>query len=196
MLFIAADITLSQVRRQLARFGVDAQRYEMDGPLAFIECRSSGSAKGKDAVFPRSCDMADLDGLVSAVDDTLSDSSDSFSRVIFYSITPFFMYHDADSLSMFLERLSLKAKQYGSLTTVIHKGVLSDDQVLKAETTVDGVIDVRVDDAFRRYVRIRRMNGLTVKPSWVPLEVVRGAETGSSAFLAWRKDAPGGSGDD
>lgn len=187
VLYIAADVPLAQLRHQLSRFGVNASDLEEDGELVFIECRSTEPAKDAETDSLRSCDMADLDSLLGAATEALSSLSGSFQRVVFYSMTPFFMHHNPHSISIFLETLSLKAKQYGSLTVVIHNDVLSETQVETIEAAVDGVIDVRVDDDFRRYVRIRRMEGLAVKPTWVPLEVVRGDDADSGAFLTWRK---------
>lgn len=188
VLFVAADVPIAQLRRQFSRFGVDASEREHEGYLAFIECMSTAPAADVDADLERLCDMKDLDALLRIADEILSSFGETFVRVIFYSITPLFMYHDLDSLSIFLETLSLKAKQYGSLTAVIHNDVLTDKQTARIEAAVDGVIDVRVDDDFRRHVRIRQMEGLLVKPTWVPLEVVRGDEAESGAFLTWRRD--------
>lgn len=188
VLYIAADVSLAQLRHQLSRFGVNASDHEEDGELVFIECRSTGPANDDEGVSTRACDMTDLDSLLGATTEALAAIGGSFERVVFYSITPFFMHHNPDSLLIFLETLSLKAKQYGSLTVVVHNDVLSEKQIGKVEEAVDGVIDVRVDDDFRRYVRIRRMEGLSVKPVWVPLEVVRGDDADSGAFLTWRRD--------
>lgn len=187
VLFIAADVPPSQLRRQLARFGVDASGCERGGELVFIECRSTAPLTDADTGHARPCDMGSIDALLGMTEEALSSFSDAPARVILYSVTPMFMYHDLDALSIFLETLSLRAKQYGSLTAIVHNDVLTDAQVEKIETAVDGVIDVKVDDDFRRYVRIRRMEGLSVKPAWVPLETVRGEEAEAGAFLTWRR---------
>ena len=187
VLFIAADVPPSQLRRQLARFGVDASGREREGDLIFIECRSTAPTTHSDDVHARTCDMENIDELLGMAEEALSSFSEAFARVILYSVTPMFMYHDLDALSIFLETLALRAKQYGSMTAVVHNDVLTDAQVDKIEAAVDGVIDVKVDDDFRRYVRIRRMEGLTVKPTWVPLEIVRGEEAEAGAFLTWRR---------
>lgn len=189
VLFIAADVPIDQLRGQFARFDIDASEREDDGELAFIECVSAAAQGDSGGEPKRTCDMKDLETLLRTTDEMLSSLDESFARIVLYSVTPMFMYHDQDSLSIFFETLSLKAKRYGSLTAVIHNDVLTETQVGCIEAVVDGVIDVRVDADFRRYVMIKCIEGLTVKPAWVPIEAIKGEEAGAGAFLKWRRGA-------
>jgi hypothetical protein len=66
----------------------------------------------------------------------------------------------------------------------VHSAIVPDEQIALLSTIADGVLELKMDDDFHRFVRIKHFKGIKVSPKWVPFDFDR--EESSGAILSWR----------
>jgi len=74
------------------------------------------------------------------------------------------------------------------MTSVVNKGILDEDQIAQVAGLADGILEMRMDSEYRRYVRIKHLKGTIVSPKWVPFEFEKDEED-EVAILGWGKQA-------
>jgi hypothetical protein len=87
------------------------------------------------------------------------------------------------------------SKYSGSLTCVVHKGILDEDQIAALAEITDSLMEMAVNDSFQRFVRIKHIRGTSVSPKWVPFDFDRDEETQGTALL-WTHEVRRPSSDD
>jgi archaellum biogenesis ATPase FlaH len=106
-------------------------------------------------------------------------------KVIFHSVTPLHVEHEDEVMQEFMEALSSLVKISGSMTCSVHRGALSDEQIAGLAEAADGVLEMMVDNSFKRYVRIKKLKGARVSPKWVSFEFER-EEALDGTSLIWK----------
>jgi len=187
--FVGVDSPPSQVRRQMEEFGADPSRHEEEGDLMILDCYTAKAPVSSDPRTLRICDISDLDDVVMRVEEAVERVGGSPVRVVLNSLTPLFLYHGAPSLGIFFRNLSAHVKEAGSLTCTVHQIVLTENQISVLEAGADGLMEMRTDSDFRRYVRMRYMRGMKVSPNWVPLDFMPELDSERGTVLEWRRSS-------
>jgi KaiC/GvpD/RAD55 family RecA-like ATPase len=183
LVFLEADTSPSHVREQLRLFGANPSSYESSGSLSIVDCYSPKSDESG------GCDLSDMNSIMSCLSESLEGVRPGPAMVLFDSLTPLFLHHDDRTVNKLLRELSTRSKLRGTLTCTIHRGIVREDQIQSMSSVCDGLMEMRVDDSFRRFVRIKHMRGLQIAPRWVPFdfEPVE-EEEGGGTFLSWRRE--------
>jgi KaiC/GvpD/RAD55 family RecA-like ATPase len=185
--FVGVDSPPSQVRRQMEGFGASPSWHEEDGDLVIVDCYTAKPPTESDPRAMRICDVSDLGSVLGVVEDAVGRLGGSPVRVVVNSLTPLFLYHGVHSLGRFFRTLSASVKEMGSLTCTAHTTVLTEAQISVLEAGADGLMEMRTDSDFRRYVRMRYMRGMKVPPNWVPLDFMPERDSLDGAVLEWRR---------
>ncbi len=183
VVFLESNTSPSVVRQQMDEFGAGAGDHEKEGDLLIIDAYM----QPPNAKDPRAVPLPDL-SVLADVFETMTQAIEkvggSSVRVIFDSLTPLYIHHDSKAVARFYKDISTMAKFNGAMTSVVHKGILDEDQIAAISTLADGILEVMVDRNFRRFIRIKHLNGVLVKPKWVPFEFERDQES-EGTFLSW-----------
>ena len=183
LVFMEADTSIPHVREQLKIFGSDPSTYESSGSLALVDCYS----KSEDGTAP--CDLSQVDTIMACLSDGLDRVNDGPVMVLFDSLTPLFLHHDHGVISALLRELSSRSKARGTMTCTVHRGIVREEHIESLSAVCDGLMEMRVDDSFRRFVRIKHMRGLQTAPRWVPFDFEQvEEEEGGGTFLSWSRD--------
>ncbi len=182
VVFLESNTSPGMVRQQMEAFGVDPHAKEELGDLIIIDAYMQPPT----ATDPKAVQLPDLSALPD-VFQTLTKAMERMGgpsvRVIFDSLTPLYIHHDSKAVAQFYKDISTIAKFNGAMTSIVHKGILDEDQIAGVSTLADAILEVMVDKSFRRFIRIKHLNGVLVTPKWVPFEFERNEDEGT--FLSW-----------
>ncbi len=185
LVFVESNTTADNVRDQMQLFGVDASEYEEKGRLAIVDCHASSENEVDDARAIKVRDLSNLEEVIEKVEEGIVKVGGQPVNVLFDSVTPFYMDHDSNDVGKFFSAISSMVKISGKMTSTVHTSIVPDDQIAMLSTLADGVLELRVDETYHRFVRIKHFRGLDVKPKWVPFDFDRDEESGG-AVLSWQ----------
>ncbi|MGQ9587401.1 MAG: RAD55 family ATPase [Thermoplasmata archaeon] len=188
VLFVETNTTPTQVRRQFEQFGVDPIDFEAAGSFVIIDCYTSEQARTLDAMSLRVSDINSLGEIAEKVNEGINKVGGYPVRVLFDSLTALYTHHDAKAVGLLFKTLASLVKRNGAITFVLHRGLLTEEQIAPIESIVDSILEMKVDVDFRRYVRIKYLRGVKVSPRWVPFDFEIEEEEGAAASLAWRRE--------
>lgn len=186
LVFVEASTSPDMVRRQMIMFGVETSEYEDSGHLAMVDAYSPPEVEGASAYEIRVSDLQNLEEVIQRVEEGIVAVGGSPVKVLLHSITPFYLHHDSATVGKFFRALSSMVKVSGTLTCAVHKKMLEDPQVAMLESIADGMLEMTVDERFRRFVRIKHFRGVKVTPKWVPFDFEK-EEDMTGAALMWRR---------
>lgn len=183
VVILEANTSPDRVRKQLQEFGVDAVQEELDKNLLIVDAFTPQPEEDDDPNALRVADISDLGDVFEAVTKGIDKVGGQPVKVVFDSLTPLFMHHDSKSMGRFFKDLTTIARFSGTLTAVVHRNILDEDQIAFMSSIADGLIEVKVDDNFRRQVRINYLRGMLVTPRWVPFEFQREEDVEGTALI-------------
>lgn len=191
VLFVEASTSPEHIHRQLRSFSVNAYDSEVDGKMLLIDCYTPPEAHSTDASALRPEDPSNLADIFDAVTEGIEKMGGGPVRILFDSLTPLYENHDTKSVNRFFRDLSTMARFSGTMTTLVHKGILDEDQIADLVSISDGLIEMKIDENYRRFVRINHLRGVLVTPKWVPFEFELEDEEDESFVLGWNKEELG-----
>jgi KaiC/GvpD/RAD55 family RecA-like ATPase len=185
LVFVESNTSTMRVRDRLLSFGIDSVEYEDKGTLAFVDMHTPTDVVENDTKAIRADDLSNLELIIEKVEEAIVKVGGHPVVVLFDSVTPLYMYNDSSEVGKFFHALSSMIKVSGKLTATVHQNIVPEEQIALLSTIADGVLEMKVDESFHRFVRIKRFTGLTVSPKWVPIEFEE-TEEDESAVLNWR----------
>jgi KaiC/GvpD/RAD55 family RecA-like ATPase len=184
VVFVNTSTPPDSVRRQMTEFGINAFDFELEDKLVMIDCYTRGQVHMTDITI-RVRDINNLEEVIQRVTEGIVKLGGAPVKVIFHSITPLHVEHEDEVMQEFMEALSSMVKISGSMTCSVHRGALSDEQIAGLAASADGVLEMMVDESFKRFVRIRKLKGARISQKWVPFEFER-EEAVDGTALIWK----------
>ena len=183
VVFVETNTVAERARKMISRFGVDPYDHEDDSSLVVVDAYSPESATDIDPTTIRVPDVSQLGDLFDAVNRGIETLGGQSVKIIIDSLTPLYMHHDADAVGRFLKDLATMSKYSGSLTCVVHKGILDEDQIASLAEITDSLMEMAVNESFQRFVRIKHIKGTSVSPKWVPFDFDLEEEAEGTALI-------------
>lgn len=187
LVFCESNVSAELVRQQLQLFGVDSDACEERDQLAIVDFSKGLNVKDADPKAITVRDISSIEEVIERVEEAVVRVGGLPVRVMFDSLTPFYMEHDSSEVGKFFSALTSMIKVSGKITATVHSGIVPDEQVALLSTIADGVLEIRIDEDLHRFVRIKHFRGLKVAPNWVPFDFQE-EEDGDSVFFSWRRD--------
>ena len=189
VVFVEANTSPEHVHRQLHLFGVYAHDDQVESSMALVDCYTAPEIRSPDENPLRPDDPSNLADIFDAVTEAIEKMGGGPVRILFDSLTPLYEHHDSKSVNRFFRDLSTMARFSGTMTTLVHKGMLDEDQIADLVSIADGLVEMKVDENFRRFVRINHLRGVLVTPKWVPFEFeLENKEEDESTVLGWNRE--------
>jgi len=185
LVFVETNMSSDNVRQQMQVFGAEAIEAENRDRLALIDCRASRRTPEMDEKSIKVGDTGNLEEIIERVEEGIVRVGGAPVNVMFDSVTPLYMHHDSNDVGKFFSAISSLVKVSGRMTSTVHSAIVPDEQIALLSTIADGVLELRMDEDFHRFVRIKHFRGLRVTPKWVPFDFDRDEES-SGALLSWR----------
>ena len=185
VVFVENNNSPGQVRRQMGRFGIEASDHEDDGTLVLVDAFTRESPRPDETAIVVE-NPSILPYIFEAVTSGIERIGGKPIRVILDSLTPLYVNHDPVDVWRFFKDLSSMCKFNGTMTSVVNKGILDEDQIAQVAGLADGILEMHMDSEYRRYVRIKHLKGTIVSPNWVPFEFEKDEED-EVAILGWGK---------
>lgn len=183
VVFLESNTSPAMVRQQMNEFGARAEEREQEGELLIIDAYMQPPSKEDPNAMPLP-DLSVLADVFEALTRAIEKVGGPSVKVIFDSLTPLYIHHDPDAVGKFYKDASTMAKFNGSMTSIVHQGILDEDQIAGVSNLADAILEVKVDAGYRRFVRIKHLNGVLVAPKWVPFDFeLDDGENGT--FLSW-----------
>jgi len=187
LVFCESNVSAELVRKQLELFGINAAECEENEQLAIVDFSKGLDIKGADPKAITINDVSNLGEVIERVEEAVVKVGGHPVRVMFDSLTPLYMQHDSNEVGKFFSALTSMVKISGRITATVHSGIIPDEQVALLATIADGVLEIKIDDQFHRFVRIKHFRGIKVAPNWVPFDFQE-EEDGDSVFFSWRRE--------
>lgn len=181
VVIVETDTSSELVRRMMTEYNANA---DMRGSASVKILDCFDETESDDGRIQYS-DLSNLSGLLEKIGSTMDELREPV-RVIFDSLSSLYIHNAADDVTSFLEKLIRLTKEKGSLTATLHENMHPVEQVVALTSQCDGVIEMMADENMERFIRIKRMKDLPVRPNWVPFEPIV-AEGMSSTSLIWKK---------
>lgn len=185
LVFVETNVSSDQVRQQMQVFGADAIEAENHDRLALIDCRASRRTPEVDEKAIKVGDTGNLEEIIERVEEGIVRVGGAPVNVMFDSVTPLYVHHDSNDVGKFFSAISSLVKVSGRMTSTVHSAIVPDEQIALLSTIADGVLELRIDEDYHRFVRIKHFRGLRVTPKWVPFDFDRDEES-SGALLSWK----------
>jgi len=187
LVFCESNVSAELVRKQLELFGIDAAECESNEQLAIVDFSKGLNVKDADPNAITVKDISNIEEVIERIEEAVVKVGGHPVRVMFDSLTPLYMQHDSNEVGKFFSALTSMVKVSGKITATVHSGIIPDEQVALLATIADGVLEVKIDEEFHRFVRIKHFRGLKVAPNWVPFDFQE-EEDGGAVFFSWRRD--------
>lgn len=187
VVFCESNVSAELVRKQLELFGIDTDECEENEQLVIVDFSKGLNVKDADPRAITVRDISRVEDVIECVEEAVIKAGGFPVRVLFDSLTPFYMEHDSSEVGKFFSALTSMIKVSGRLTATVHSGIVPDEQVALLSTIADGVLEIKIDEEFHRFVRIKHFRGLNVAPNWVSFDFQE-EEDGDSVFFSWRRD--------
>lgn len=181
VVFVETNTSKAFLRRHLRNFGARHEEYE-GSSLAMIDCFSEPS---KIDDHDQICSPSDLPEILMKVR-AAAEGMPAPVRIIFDSLSSLHIYSDPESVKEFFEKLSALAKEYGSLTASLHEDMHPKEQVSSLVEACNGLIEMKIDEKQKQYIRISKMESVVVEPKWVLFDIQPSTQTDGAA-LVWKK---------
>lgn len=185
VVFVETNTMAERARKMISRFGVDPYDHEDDSTLLVVDAYSPETALDIDPTTIRIPDISQLSDLFDGVNRAIESLGGQSVKIIIDSLTPLYMHHDSDAVGRFLKDLTTMSRYSGSLTCVVHKGILGEDDIASLAEITDSLMEMAVNEDYRRFVRIRHIRGSAVAPKWVPFDFDRAEEDVQGTALLW-----------
>jgi len=187
LVFCESNVSAELVRKQLELFGIDVAECEDSEQLAIVDFSKGLNVKDADPKAITVKDISNLEEVVERVEEAVVRVGGHPVRVMFDSLTSLYMQHDSNEVGKFFSALTSMVKVSGRITATVHCGIIPDEQVALLATIADGVLEIKIDEEFHRFVRIKHFRGIKVTPNWVPFDFQE-EEDGGTVFFSWRRD--------
>lgn len=183
VVFLENNTSPRQVRRQMSKFGVEASEYEETNHLVIVDASMVSTEQDESAIRVENPSV--LPYIFEGVTQGIEKAGGKPARVIFDSLTSLYMHQDPETVGRFFKDLSTMSRCNGTMTCVIHKGILDEDQIAMVAGLADGILEMKIDGKYKRFIRINYLKGTAVTPKWVPFEFDTGDQEEEGAFLGW-----------
>lgn len=187
LVFCESNVSAELVRKQLELFGIDVDECESNDQLAIVDFSKGLSVRGADPKAITVRDVSNLEEVIEKIEEGVVKVGGRPVRVMFDSLTSLYMQHDSNEVGKFFSALTSAIKVSGVITATVHSGIIPEEQIALLATIADGMLEIKIDEEFHRFVRIKHFRGLKVTPNWVPFDFQE-EEDGGSVFFSWRRD--------
>jgi len=184
VVFVENNAAMDQVRKQIDRFGVSASESEDGEALVLVDAFGRDATQQSDGAIVVD-DPSSLPNIFDSITKGIEKLGGKPVRVIFDSLTPLYVSHEPEDVWRFFKDLSVMCKFNGTMTSVVNKGMLDEDRIAQIAGLADGILEMRMDAEYRRFVRIKHLKGTIVSPKWVPFEFEKVEEEDDVAILGW-----------
>ncbi|MBN1678428.1 MAG: hypothetical protein JW880_07815 [Candidatus Thermoplasmatota archaeon] len=184
VVFVETKTPPDEVVFYLSKFGVNTSAFESEGSFAIVDACAE-SAPVPDPHVIKVGDPSMLSNIFECVTKAVGVLGGRPVQTVFDSLTPLLATHEPIYVSRFYKDLSTISRFTGSLTASVTSGVVTEDILASFSSIADSVFETRIDDNFRRQVRLRHVSGSLVKPTWIPFEW--GIQNPVDSGLLWRR---------
>ncbi|HEV8595260.1 MAG TPA: RAD55 family ATPase [Thermoplasmata archaeon] len=172
VLFVTLDMHPREVRERAASRGLDIGKHEGSAFL-FVDCYSASASErveepaGKKVYTVSS--YANLEGLGMAIAKAAVDLKPPV-RIFFYTISTLFLHNSPQAIAKFFQIVTNRVKtNMGFIAYGVQDGVHDPMTMNTLRALVDGVVELRFNDAMGREVRAHHLRGIPYKSTWHPL---------------------------
>ena len=190
LVFVELNSPPDQVVRQLEQFGIDSYEHMSSGTFALVDGYSSPEVGVIEPGIIKVRDTANLEELIERVTEGIVKVGGAPVKVLVDSVTPLYMDHEDRIVAKFFSALNSMVKVSGTISSVVHGGILKDEQINMLSSMADGLLEMKVDEGFRRYVRIKHFRGIQVSSKWVPFDFEFKEDVSGASVLSWRREKP------
>jgi len=171
VVFVTLDMHPREVRERARAVGLDLGKYEGTGFLFVDSYSATASEKPEDAGGKKVYSVAsysNLEGLGMAISKAAVDLKPPI-RVVFYTISTLFLHNPPAAIGKFFQIVTNRVKtNIGFIAYAVHEGVHDPLTMNLLRSLVDGVVELRFNDAMDREVRAHHLRGISLKSEWRP----------------------------
>lgn len=167
VIYLTSERSPVEVKSRAEKVGLALEEHE-NKDFIFIDCYSwsVGKMYTKGFSIENAANISEINITVEKVMQDLG----SPVRIVFDSLSPLFLYNDAQTVTKFFHFLTSKTKtEYGFIAYILQDGVHDPQLRNTLIYLVDGYIEMQFDDtsgSLDRKLRIHHLKGMAMDPSW------------------------------
>ncbi len=170
---VTLDLAPDEIRTRARQMGLDLESYEGNA-FAFVDVYSASASERMD-VAPQKrvftvASFSNLEGIGMAISKAAHELRPPV-RILFYTISTLFLHNSAAAIAKFFQIITSRVKtNTGFILYAVHEGVHDTMTMNLLRSLVDGVVEMRFNEAMDREVRVHHMRGYATRPVWEPFE--------------------------
>jgi len=177
VVFVTLDMHPREVRERAKAIGLDLGRWEGSSFL-FVDCYSANASEKLDEPPAKKMysvsSYSNLEGLGMAISKAATDLRPPL-RVFFYTVSTLFLHNSPQAIAKFFQIVTNRVKtNIGFIGYAVHEGVHDPLTMNLLRSLVDGVVELRFNEAMGREVRAHHLRGIASSPAWQPFEIAEG----------------------
>ena len=174
IVFVTLDMHPREVRDRAAQVGLDLADRE-GASFLFVDCYSTSASEKVEEPPTRKMytvtSYSNLEGLGMAIAKAAQDLKPPV-RILFYTVSTLFLHNSPQAIAKFYQIVTNRVKtNMGFIAYAAHDGVHDPLTMNLLRSLVDGVVEMRYNDAMEREVRPHHMRGIPIKPVWEPFRM-------------------------
>lgn len=170
---VTLDLAPEEIRTRARQMGADLGRHEGTS-FAFVDVYSASASERMDAppqknVFTVSS-FSNLEGIGMAISKAAHELRPPV-RILFYTVSTLFLHNSSAAIAKFFQIITSRVKtNTGFILYAVQEGVHDPMTMNLLRSLVDGVVEMRFNDAMDREIRVHHLRGYAARPAWEPFE--------------------------
>ena len=180
VVFVTLDISPDEIRERARRLGLDLERHE-GSEFVFVDCYSSNATDRFDTAVRKGTFTVSSFSNLEGIGMTISKAAHELRppvRILFYTVSTLFLHNSPQVIAKFIQIITSRVKSNtGFILYAVHDGVHEPITMSLLQSLVDGVVEMRFNDAMEREIRVHHLRGVFVDPRWERFEPMARIET-------------------
>jgi len=169
IVLVTLDVSPHEVRDLAQGFGLDLERHE-GSDFVFVDCYSASASERHEAVSQEGHYTVSSFSNLEGIGMTLSRAAHEMRppvRIYFYTVSTLFLHNSHQAIAKFFQIITSRVKtNLGSIMYAVHDGVHDPMTMGLLRSLVDGVVEMRFNEAMEREMRVHHLRGLSASTQW------------------------------
>src|SRR2546422_7591405 len=169
VVFVTLDLHPNEIRVRAKALHLDLEAVGGKS-FVFVDCYSATTSERPETTVGKKTFLVSSFSNLEGIGMAMSKAGEEVGtpvRVIFYTISTLFLHNSPQAIAKFFQIVTNRVKtNVGFIAYGVHEGVHDPLTMNLLRSLVDGVVELRFNDAMEREVRAHHLRGIPVDTAW------------------------------